>query len=113
MKNKVNVLGVEYKIEYHKLEDDKNLGKADGYMDKTKKLVVVEKDFDSNLGNPNNYVENILRHELIHAFLYESGMSNCSFNADVAWAMNEEMVDWFAIQSPKIFKCFKELGIEK
>lgn len=26
-------------------------------------------------------------------------------------AINEEMVDWFAIQSPKIFKAFTELEL--
>ena len=27
------------------------------------------------------------------------------------WAKNEEMVDWFAIQSPKIFKLFEKEGL--
>jgi hypothetical protein len=27
------------------------------------------------------------------------------------WSQNEEMVDWLAIQSPKIFKAFQELNI--
>lgn len=27
-----------------------------------------------------------------------------------AWAMNEEMVDWFAMQLPKIIKSFEQLG---
>jgi hypothetical protein len=42
----------------------------------------------------------ILRHELIHAFLYESGLDQCS------WADNEEMIDFFAISLPKIFHVF-------
>ena len=35
----------------------------------------------------------------------------CSFNCK-AWAQNEEMVDWFAIQSPKIFRAFREAGVD-
>lgn len=27
------------------------------------------------------------------------------------WAVNEEMVDWFAMQSPKIFKTLYSLGL--
>ena len=52
-----------------------------------------------------------LRHELIHAFLNESGLSYSSLNYSSAWAKNEEMIDFFAIQFPKIVKVFKELKI--
>ena len=46
----------------------------------------------------------VLRHEIIHAYLGESGLRGSS-----GWAENEEMVDWFAIQSSKIYKTYKEL----
>ena len=52
-----------------------------------------------------------LRHEIVHAFLTESGLFNNTYNVDAGWSKNEEMVDWFAIQSPKIFKVYSELGI--
>ncbi|MFD1464645.1 hypothetical protein ACFQ4L_00875 [Lapidilactobacillus mulanensis] len=42
------------------------------------------------------------RHELIHAFLCESGLAE---NSD--WAQNEEVVDWIARQFPKLFETFK------
>ena len=47
-----------------------------------------------------------MRHEIIHAFLDESGLKQCSSNAG-PWAINEEMVDWIAIQAPKIIEVFK------
>ena len=47
----------------------------------------------------------------MHAFLNESGLSDSSNQYGGAWAKNEEMVDWFAIQSPKIFKVYSELGL--
>ena len=43
------------------------------------------------------------RHEIIHAFLFESGLAENS-----SWAQNEEMVDFFAIQFPKLVEAFKE-----
>ena len=52
----------------------------------------------------------MLRHEIIHAFLFESGLE-CNSLKTYNWAENEEMVDWFAIQSPKIFILYKELNI--
>ena len=51
-----------------------------------------------------------LRHECIHAFFMESGLAFNSNSTD-NWAVNEEMIDWFAIQAPKIFKVFQELDI--
>ena len=57
------------------------------------------------------YWKKTLRHELIHAFLNESGLSDSSNCYEGAWTKNEEMVDWFAIQSPKIFEVFKEVSV--
>ena len=48
-----------------------------------------------------------LRHEIIHAFAYESGLWGDS-EGTLAWAQNEEMTDWLAIQFPKMEKVFKE-----
>ena len=39
-----------------------------------------------------------------HAFLYESGLAENS-----AWAQEEEMVDWFAKQFPKLAVAFREV----
>ena len=55
------------------------------------------------------YGRKVLRHEIIHAFLYESGLS-CNSQETTAWAANEEMVDWFAIQGPKIVRAWREAG---
>jgi len=41
----------------------------------------------------------------VHAFLYEGGLNSES------WARNEEIVDWMAIQIPKIANKYKELNI--
>ena len=113
MKDKVNILGTEYKIERHKAADDQKVANGcDGYCDTSTKLLVVE-DFEPD---PNSkadleaYAKQVLRHEIIHAFMYESGLDTCSLCVDGGWANNEEMVDWFSIQSPKIFKAFEEVG---
>ena len=52
-----------------------------------------------------------LRHETVHAFLYESGLNRNTFSdAGKPWATNEEMVDWFAIQGPKIMELWSSIG---
>lgn len=110
---KINILGTEYRIEFRKEDEDAALKECNGYCDVTVKLIVV-------LSKPNKECEckdfsflrkKTLRHEIVHAFLAESGLFNNTYNVDTGWAMNEEMVDWFAIQSPKIFKVYSELGL--
>lgn len=104
-----NVLGTEYKLELDVPEgDDPALVMNQGYCDCTSKSIRV-KEYDMTdvlaYANPEDYLKATVRHELIHAFLDESGLQGCS------WAGNEEMVDWFAIQFPKIVKVFKELDV--
>lgn len=49
-----------------------------------------------------------LRHEIVHAFLFESGLNDNSSVYKSGWATNEEMVDWFALQGPKIYKAWQD-----
>ena len=38
------------------------------------------------------------------------GLASSSLGIDGPWAKNEEMVDWFALQGPKIYKAWQEVG---
>ena len=109
---RINILGSEWTIEKRKREDDPNLDDNDGYTDTSIKLIAV-KDIQPEKGKKFDlecYIKQVIRHEIIHAFLFESGLdSNCFFSG--SWAMNEEMVDWLAIQSPKLFKVFEEADV--
>lgn len=110
---KINILGTEYRIEFRKENDDTILKDCNGYCDATVKLIVVlsEPNKECDCEDFSFIQKKTLRHEIIHAFLTESGLFNNTYNVDAGWAKNEEMVDWFAIQSPKIFKVYSELGI--
>lgn len=102
---KINILGTEYTVKESTEADDERLKGKDGYCDTSIKECVVdemnhtEPDMKKNLPE---YKKSVKRHEIIHAFLYESGLDSCS------WAGNEEMVDWIAIQFPKMMKAFYE-----
>lgn len=116
---KINILGTEYRIETHKVSEDSYLedNKLSGYCGEEEKLIVVadmsEEKYFTGMDEKmqETYRKRVLRHEIMHAFLNESGLSDSSNQYGGAWAKNEEMVDWFAIQSPKIFKVYSELGI--
>ena len=115
-KNKIDVLGTEYTIEYRDLDEDKNLEDNEAYTDLYFKLIVMGKTeqrqyFKDSPKEKIKKIQNkILRHEIIHAFLYESGLCENS-KSSASWSENEEMVDWIAIQFPKMLKIFKELNI--
>lgn len=114
MKNKINVLGTEYKIIFKTENEEKRLKKNWGFCDfHTKEIYItstIEEETEESCKNLKDFKNKVIRHEIIHAFLYESGLRENS-NGYPAWAENEEMVDWFAIQSPKIVKVYKELNI--
>ena len=102
----VSVLGTEYKIMFRGKSEDAKLEVAgDGYCDTSTKVCVVDKMDDTDprcKGNLEEYRKSVVRHELVHAFLYESGIDVCA-----EW-MNEELVDWIAIQFPKLNRAFQE-----
>ena len=109
---KVNVLGVEYTIESKEKSQDPYLEQVDGYCDSSTKRIVVkkytkeERKDPSALGDLDSYQKKVLRHELVHAIFYESGLS-CNANSSDCWPRNEEMVDWLAIQGPKLYALWK------
>ena len=107
----VYILGTQYNIKLISEADDPMLKTLWGYTDQTVHKIVVkliEKQSDS-VQNLADYSKNIMRHELIHAFLFESGLGACANEID-CWSQNEEMVGWLAYQSPKIFKLFQQLN---
>lgn len=118
-KQTVNILGTEYAIETHKISEDETMKSNQwcGYCDEEQKLIVVADMTEKKFVNIHSeeaqekFRKKTLRHEITHAFFNESGLSDDSSISSHAWAKNEEMVDWFAIQSPKIFKVFQELDI--
>ncbi|MCI8810381.1 MAG: hypothetical protein HFF84_09705 [Oscillibacter sp.] len=113
----VNILGTEYTITIKKYDEDKVFERcsASGYCSYTDKEIVLcdmstYPDWENESARAiENQMKTTLRHEIVHAFLGESGLSVNSGETD-AWARNEEMVDWIAIQGPKIWKAWQEAG---
>lgn len=107
----VQILGTDYDI-FIDVDPEQMPEGADGCLDQSICMIKVVQMGDASrdtLADLDEYRNKVLRHEITHAFLYESGLWNNSGSAET-WATNETIVDWFAIQSPKIFKVFKELG---
>lgn len=103
----VHVLGETYTLNFIPEEEDEGLKDCDGYCDETIKTLVVKQYKRDEPGSKKALSlqeKKNFRHEIIHAFLYESGLAENS-----TWAQEEEMVDWFAKQFPKLATAFREV----
>ena len=115
---KISILGTEYVIEKKKYDEESAFEKRniDGYCDGQLKIIVHcdMKTFPGFESESEEYCKacekGTLRHEIVHAFFNESCLMESSAQFQEGWSQNEEMVDWIAIQSPKILKVFEEVG---
>lgn len=107
---KIRVLGSVYDLKVCSNSDDSRMEDADGFCDETVREIMVdsfEKEIDKpgSKANLSSHSRKTMRHEIVHAFLFESGLAENS-----EWAQNEEIVDWFAIQGPKIYSVWQQAG---
>lgn len=114
----VNVLGTDYTVTVKKYDEDEYFRKINcgGYCNgSTKKIVLCDLQTypdweDEDAETLEESRKRILRHEIVHAFFEESGLSDNGNQVEGSWARNEEMVDWIALQGPKIHKAWQEAG---
>ena len=112
----LNILGSTWTMVAKDVKEDEYLSENYGYCDESVRKIVAAKaeSIKVDPGTPEDLGEMIKktkRHEIIHAYLFEAGLGFSSGGID-HWAVNEEMVDWFARQWPKIQATFKAAGCE-
>ena len=101
---KTNILGENYTINLNTPREV--LTDCDGTCsryDKLISMVDIDEIFDgggTEVGRRKRYAEG-LRHEIIHAFFEESGLDE--------YSENEELVQWLAIQFPKLMKVLEDV----
>lgn len=109
---KINILGQEYDLlmlsekEFPKLDYANANGLAELY---SKQLIINRdsaKEDEGTFDNLKGYVDKVIRHEIIHAYFHESGLQH--------YCDDERLVDWLAIQIPKIMATIEDVKkIEK
>lgn len=118
MNDMVNILGTPYAIIVKKYTEDEAFERLSigGYCDGMQKQIVVC-DMTTYKGWEHEPAaaaavaqKQTLRHEIVHAFFNESGLMDSSFTYDGPWAKSEELVDWIALQGPKIYAAWQEAG---
>ena len=103
---KIDVLGTEYEIVFVELKD----ADIDGDCDSTAHKIRVRSDNTNNVFDMEQLQKTTLRHEIIHAFMFESGLG-FSWQHPEQFGHDETTVDWFARQFPKILKVYQELDV--
>lgn len=102
---KLNVLGTDYDFRITTEREEPGLYHKAGYCDAYSKEIVIEDDYLTNnadsIKDIGAFKRKVKRHELIHAFLWESGLNE--------YAENEQFVDWIAWQFPKMLQAFKDV----
>lgn len=103
---KINILGTDYEIrkvsekEYPKLSTMNANGLAEFYS----KELIINAEMNPKSGeefaNFKGFENKVIRHEIIHAFFHESGL--------VDYTADEDLVNWIALQFPKILKAFQK-----
>lgn len=103
-KTKVDILGTTYLIRTDTEKNNPKLIGTSGYTELYIKEIVIEPATEGANVRYNSLIsesnDKVLRHELVHAFLYESGL--------LAYSSDEKIVDWIAVQLPKMVKAMTE-----
>ncbi|MBQ6479569.1 MAG: hypothetical protein IJI45_00495 [Anaerolineaceae bacterium] len=104
----LNILGAKWSMKLLTAEEYPQLKRADGLTDRSSKTMYVRSDQENEefpLDQHENYIKEVKRHEIVHAFLYESGLGNDFKHPD--YGHDETQVDWIALQFPKMIKAFE------
>lgn len=113
--NTIDVLGTRYTIYFANSDEFPYLNDSFGFCDWSTKQIILDEslnndmrdEFPEQIANLKIFRNKVLRHEIIHAFVHESGLNNTMHE----WADNEESVDWFAQQAPKIYQIYFQLQL--
>ena len=108
-KNQCFILGTRYQlINKSGIDDgDPKLVTNSAYIEVLSKKIVLDFPMQTKqtFENLSEYNKKILRHEIIHAFFYESGLYK--------YYEDEVLVEWLAIQFAKISKVFNHINADE
>lgn len=112
----INILGTEYECRRTIESEDADIKNRFGYIWYRMRQIVIRDLYrdDGWTHEPEQLkkinMQEALRHEILHGFLHESGLAESSIQITGGWSKNEEMIDWFALQAPKIFQAYQQAG---
>lgn len=109
----VNILGSMWTVKFEPVSSSPRYEKCNGWCDNSVKEchIGIRPESDMQQMKMIDFYKSIARHEIIHAFLYESGIVTAASIRTNKWCKDEMMIDWMAAQMPKIYDVFEQLNI--
>lgn len=92
----INILGQEYTVKFENTRTNKVLKDCDGECRYYPKEIIIDDEIELE-----EHKCHVIKHEIIHAFLRESGLGK--------YSTDELIVDWFAWNIGKIQKVIGEV----
>lgn len=92
----VNILGQDYVVKFENTRTESVLKDADGECRWYKKEIIIDDELEEQ-----EHKEFVIKHEILHAFLAESGLRK--------YREDEDIINWFAWNFEKIAKVFSEI----
>ena len=106
----VNILGTDYVLHICQSSKDKRFEElaCDGFCDQSTQELFVTNYIDSkepiSVKDPAYCIRGAIRHEMVHAFLYESGLGSDWEHKQ--YGQEETTVDWIARQFPNMYETY-------
>lgn len=103
----INILGTQYEVIKQTEKENPKLKDANGLCEPyARQIIYAEQEAGIDVfDNIEAFNRKTLRHEVIHAFFAESGLTE--------YMEDEVLVEWIAVQFSKISRVMKELGISE
>ena len=98
----VRILGEPWRVMICSSEVEPRLKDLSGFCDQTSHFIGIidPKEKNGNIDNEVELVKQIIRHEIIHAFMFASGLGDSWEHRE--YGHDETVVDWMALQFRKI-----------
>lgn len=103
----VRILGAVWTVRSATETEEPRLEGVNGFTDWTTRTICLEKNTQGNLGCIKTYMNQVIKHEVIHAFMFESGLGDSFEHKD--YGQEETIVDWFAFQMGNIMNVVMDI----
>lgn len=107
----INILGSEWTVYVKQKDEDKRLMGCSGFTDWTvREIVILDCREDGNLKNLEAFMMKVLKHEIVHAYMFESGLGDDWEHLSAGH--EETVVDWIAFQMVKIVSTYGNAAVK-
>ena len=115
MNNTIDILGTDYTLHYCTANQDDLLIRGCCQRNLKKIIIYSLSTINEYKDKPDEwrYADEVytLHHEIVHAYLTESGLNSSTKNSYGPWSEDEEIVDWISWMTLKMANTFKEAEV--